>query len=140
MPQQEPYKIFKREAIILYIVKIRPLTMRELNDARLLKPFEDKGLVKALPKGLPELRFLSQLLSGSDPGQKDFSDILNKTHTGMTPTEIYNHLVARDEYIPTLYLIHEGINGKVSKASVLTSKMLQEIAQSNKSHKEGAWD
>ena len=85
------------------IIKTRDLELKDLQFARLLKPYEDAGLVFDLPPGNAELEFLIDMVNDNTIESEMFEHLLNTTHPEMTPSELYHHLQRRDSHIPTLY-------------------------------------
>ena len=95
------------------IILTRPLTLKELAFGRLLKPFEDKGLVEELSRDKDkQLEFFISMIRDHSVEHKHFEHILTETYPGMTVTECYQHLDRRDEYIPPIYVVKVDENGK----------------------------
>lgn len=100
------------------ILKMRPLYLKDLQYARLLKPFEDANLVDVIDES-ENLEFLIRLVNDKFEDSKDYIHVLTKTHDNMLPSEIYEHLVKRDDYIPTLYSAYVK-DGKYSRIQKIT--------------------
>lgn len=95
------------------IILTRPLTLKELAFGRLIKPFEDKGMVEELSRDRDkQLEFFISMIRDHSIEHKHFEHILTETYPGMTVTECYQHLDRRDEYIPPIYVVKVDENGR----------------------------
>lgn len=86
------------------IIQTRELQLKDLQYARLLKPYLDADLVMELPPGRAEIEFLVDMVNDKTQESEMFEHLLTKTHPNMMPSEIYQHLKDRDDHIPTLYI------------------------------------
>lgn len=97
---------------MIRIIKFREFRVTDLQFVRLIKPFEDAGLVETLPND-PQTEI--ELLSDVCTDQVDhyhFSHILTKESSVETPSTVYKHIHERDDMIPTLWAYHKNKQGK----------------------------
>lgn len=87
------------------IVRAKPLDLTDISYGRLLQPFELAGLVDTIDSPGDILEFVVQIVNDQSNDSKNFDHVLLKTHSHMTPNELYDHLEYKDDYIPKLYMV-----------------------------------
>lgn len=87
------------------IVRAKPLEITDIAYGRLVQPFELAGLDDTIDSPAEILEFVVQIVNDQSNDSKNFDHVLLKTHSNMTPSEIYDHLEYKDDYIPKLYMV-----------------------------------
>lgn len=114
---------------MIYLIRLRPFTIKDVAIARLskpfeqtvakdakqyenlIKPFESNNLVIDLDED-KELWFLENMVKTHPEYMRDFEHVLINPKPGIMPSEVYQSIKNRDDTIPTLCAI-TIINGSV---------------------------
>lgn len=89
------------------IIRTRALQLPDLKYARLLKPFEDSGLVYDLPQNSAcELALIYDLTMSRNTNETGYSNFLADPHQKMIPSDLYQDLHERKTTIPTLLIAY----------------------------------
>lgn len=114
---------------MIYLIRLRPFTMKDVAIARLSRPFEQtvakdakqyRNLIRPFEQGNlvidldedKEFWFLEQIVKTHPEHMRDFEHVLIEPKSGILPSEVYQSIKRRDETIPTLCAM-TIINGKV---------------------------
>jgi len=93
---------------MLKIIRLRPFTVKDLQYVVLIKPFEDAGLVEEFPNDpAEEIELVSDICDNYSCNYYHFNHILTHTGANETPSTLFRHLHARDDYIPTLLICRQ---------------------------------
>lgn len=103
------------------LIRTRALGLKDLTYARLLKPYEDGGHVYDLPrnKGI-ELSLVNDIVSSHVFNTVGFSNVLADSSKRVIPSQLYQHLHQRDNWIPTLLVANYHPNGHFTRVESIT--------------------
>lgn len=99
----------------LCILQFRDLSYKDIRFARMLKPFEDYGLVERVPKSAAfELGLLFNVLENNE-----LPSFLGQDKLNITPSEAFLHLHNRTDKIPLLVSCYKTEDGRYSQFNAL---------------------
>lgn len=101
---------------MIKIIRFRPLQFKDVQYAKLIKPFEDAGLVEDMaPDIQKDMELVFDVCSDSYNCHYHFGHVLNFEKSTETPSTLYQHIHNRDEMLPTLwaYLDDNGHKRKI---------------------------
>lgn len=115
------------------IIRFRPLCeeWKNLNYAKVIKPFEDRGLVENFYEtNLPELcELLCDVMTDHNNHHYKFDHLLRETRLNESPSTLFEALKEKSERLPDLWAYTEGVNGRKKNIYAITDpKMLQSLA------------
>lgn len=95
------------------IIRFRPLQLKHLQWARLLKPFEDAGVVQGfIPNPTSELDLVLKIFNDESAiSHYHFDHILTDGSANETPETLYNHLHQLDDHWPNLIYYFDRDDG-----------------------------
>lgn len=113
---------------MLRIIRFRPLEFKDTQFGRLLKPFEDAGLVDVFENTeINAYQMVYDLCQNTNEAHYHFSHFLNVEKMTECPQTVYEHLLAKDETIPTLCSVWTSRTGKKSIYAIRDYHELQQI-------------
>lgn len=88
---------------MIKIIRFRDFTIKDLQFARLIKPFEDAGLVIDFSRNTKsEVELVYDICNDHDIPSYHFGHILLHESSHETPSTLFKHIHERDEILPTL--------------------------------------
>lgn len=109
---------------MIKIIRFRPLQFKDVKYAKLIKPFEDAGLVEDMaPDIQKDIELVFDVCSDSHNSHNihyHFGHVLNFEKSTETPSTLYHHIHNRDEMLPTLWA-YRDYNGRKRKIQAIKS-------------------
>lgn len=106
---------------MIKIIRFRPLQFKDVQYAKLIKPFEDAGLVEDMtPDVQKDMELVFDVCNDSSTCHYHFGHVLNFEKSTETPSTLYQHIHNRDEMLPTLWVYRED-NGRKRKIEAIKS-------------------
>lgn len=106
---------------MIKIIRFRPLQFKDVQYAKLIKPFEDAGLVEVRqPNIKDDLELVFDVCNDSSNCHYHFGHVLNFEKSTETPSTLFKHIYDRDSMLPTLWVYRED-NGKKRKIEAIRS-------------------
>jgi len=116
------------------IIRFRPLEWKDLKYAKIIKPFEDQGLVEDFsenddPSDLCEL--LCDVSKDYHKNHYHFDHLLHSTRSNESPSTLFLALQEKSDRLPTLWAYTEGKDGRRKNIHAIKDhRMLQSMAYS----------
>ena len=93
---------------MIKIIRFRPLQFKDVQYAKLIKPFEDAGLVEDMePDIKKDMALVFDVCSDISDCHYHFGHVLNFERSTETPSTLYHHIHNRDEMLPTLWVYRD---------------------------------
>lgn len=93
------------------IIRFRPFGIKDLQYVRLIKPFEDAGLVIDFEHDINhELDLIYDVCNDTAITNFHYDHLLLHSKSSETPSTLFTHIHNRDEQLPILWSYHE-VNG-----------------------------
>lgn len=88
---------------MIKIIRFRSFTIKDLQYVRLIKPFEDAGLVVDMSHNVKsEVELVYDICNDHDIPSYHFGHILLHENAKETPSTLFTHIHNRDKILPTL--------------------------------------
>lgn len=123
------------------IIRFRPLEWKDLKYAKIIKPFEDQGLVEDFSEN-DDLSDLCELICDvSKDHHKNhyhFDHLLNAPRSNESPSTLFVALQEKSDRLPTLWAYTEGKDGRRKNIHAIKDhRMLQSMAYALEKESDG---
>lgn len=113
---------------MIKIIRFRPLQFKDVQYAKLIKPFEDAGLVEDLaPDIKKDMELVFDVCNDCYSSHYHFGHVLNFEKSTETPSTLYHHIHNRDEMLPTLWAYKDDHGRKRDIKAIRSYQDLQAL-------------
>ena len=121
------------------IIRFRPLEWADLKYAKIIKPFEDLGLVEDFVQTDEAiLELICDVTKDYNQSHYNFDHLLYRTRLKESPSTLFEALQKKNERLPTLWAYTEERDGKRKNIHAIKDHyMLQSMAQALNSESVG---